>query len=131
MLDTPLSTVITRSGDRDAATEAYLELLDAVAESGLDASVSVKLTAFGLKLDRKVCDKNLRRVLERAATHDNFVRLDMEDSSCTDETLQIFDEIHELREHAEKPGVVTHQDRMPEAREGLVQLIRDEKQILG
>jgi len=85
------------------ATEAYQSLLDAIAADGLDANVSLKLTQLGLKVDRNVCVDNLRQVLVKAAEHGNFVRIDMEDSSCTDDTLEIY---HDIRRSHPAVGVV-------------------------
>jgi len=63
-----------------AAAAAYLEILDRIAAEGLDANVSVKLTQLGLDLGIEPAWENIRRILERAATHHNFVRNDMEHS---------------------------------------------------
>jgi proline dehydrogenase len=72
------------------ATDSYIELVDALAREKLDAQVSVKLTALGLLLDPEACLGNVRRVVQAAARTNNFVTIDMEDSSCTDATLDIF-----------------------------------------
>jgi proline dehydrogenase len=72
--------------------------------SAAASNVSVKLTALGLKLDYDVCRENLRTVVEDAASRGNFVRIDMEDSSTTDDTLRLY---RELREQGyENVGVV-------------------------
>jgi proline dehydrogenase len=52
--------------------------------------VSVKLSGLGLKLDYELCRENLESVVEHAAEHGNFVRIDMEDSSTTDDTLRLY-----------------------------------------
>jgi len=82
------------------ATNSYVDLVDALAREQLDAQVSVKLTALGLLLDREACFGNVRRVVQAAAKAGNFVTIDMEDSSCTDATLDIF-----MRMRAETPNV--------------------------
>ncbi|GIS73097.1 MAG: hypothetical protein CM1200mP10_26740 [Candidatus Neomarinimicrobiota bacterium] len=51
----------------------------------LESNIHIKLSHFGLKLDKEVCYNNLINVLKTAADCGNFVRIDMEDSSCTDE----------------------------------------------
>ncbi len=70
---------------------AYEELIRRVAERKLsDAHVSVKLTALGLLLDKTLCLNQVRRLCASARGTGNFVRIDMEDSSCTDATLEIY-----------------------------------------
>jgi proline dehydrogenase len=71
--------------------EAYEEILDAIAQSGVDSNVSVKLTAMGLLFDEKFALNNLVAILERAARNrDPFVRIDMEGSSVVEATLRVF-----------------------------------------
>lgn len=80
--------------ERDAAVrtrEVYLEMLDAIAESGVDSNVSVKLTAVGLLLDEDFALENLLAILERAQRNpDPFVRIDMEGSPVLPATLRVF-----------------------------------------
>jgi proline dehydrogenase len=75
--------------------DAYRRALDTIDEDGLRSNVSVKLTALGLKLDRGLCRADLAAVVEEAARFDNFVRIDMEDSSTTSETLALYRQIRE------------------------------------
>jgi proline dehydrogenase len=75
--------------------DAYRRALDTIEEEGLRSNVSVKLTALGLKLDRGLCRADLTAVVEEAARFANFVRIDMEDSSTTSETLALYREIRE------------------------------------
>ena len=70
-----------------AIAAQYHDVLARVAERGLDANVSVKLTAFGLELDHDLCRENLEAVVRDAAARSSFVRIDMEDSSTTERTL--------------------------------------------
>jgi proline dehydrogenase len=88
----------------EAIRDAYLDVLEAIDAEGLDSNISVKLTALGLELDFALCRDQLRSVVEAAAARSNFVRIDMEDSSCTDDTLRLY---RELRgEGHENVGVV-------------------------
>lgn len=73
-----------------AIVRAYQDVFADITECGLDSNVSVKLTGLGLKLDYEVCRANLAAVVEDAAARGNFVRIDMEDSSTTDNTLRIY-----------------------------------------
>jgi proline dehydrogenase len=74
---------------RDSARQ-YINMLDRIKKSGLDANVSVKLTAMGLDLDEELCTANMQDILDRAREHETFVRLDMEGSDYTQRTLDIF-----------------------------------------
>jgi len=94
---------VTRREETERTVSEYALALDEIASSNLDSNISVKLTALGLKLDPRVCRGQLERILERAAARGNFVRIDMEDSSVTEETIRIF---RESRERFEKVGLV-------------------------
>ncbi len=74
-----------------AATRQYLEVVDAIAKSGVGRGISLKLTQLGLDVDKATAVDNLRRILERAEPADFFVRIDMENSPYTDVTLEIFE----------------------------------------
>ena len=71
------------------AAERYRRTLDALAAAGLDRNVSVKLSQVGLEIDPALCRSNLERVLERADALGAFVRIDMEDHTATDATLEL------------------------------------------
>jgi proline dehydrogenase len=73
----------------------YENVFRTIDEQGLDSNVSVKLTGLGLKLDHGLCREILERLVRQAAERGNFVRIDMEDSSCTLETLQLYRELRE------------------------------------
>jgi proline dehydrogenase len=91
-----LGELITSSEEADRNTEAYEELIHRVATERLEQThISVKLTALGLLLDRDLCLGHMRRLLDRAVKADNFVRIDMEDASCTTETLRIYETLRE------------------------------------
>ena len=95
-----LGEEITRVDEAEAITQAYLDVLDAIDEDGLEANVSVKLTGLGLKLDPALARDNLKRIAARGT----FVRIDMEDSSTTDATLELYREL--VDEGFENLGVV-------------------------
>jgi proline dehydrogenase len=83
---------ITDLSETESTVAEYREALTAIAREGLDSNVSVKLTALGLKLDPQECRRQFGRILETARLHSNFVRIDMEDSSVTEETIAIYEE---------------------------------------
>ena len=99
-----LGEEITTEDDAAAIVRAYQDVFADIEHCGLDSNVSVKLTALGLNLDYDVCRANLQVVVEDAASRGNFVRIDMEDSSTTDDTLRLY---RALREQGhENVGVV-------------------------
>jgi proline dehydrogenase len=77
--------------EADAATRAYLATMDRVVAAGVGRGLSLKLTQLGLTIDRATCVDNLRRILDRAGADDFFVRVDMENSSYTQVTLDVFE----------------------------------------
>ncbi len=88
-----------RVSTRDAATAAtktYQELVGAVTAAGISRNLSLKLTQLGLDIDRATAIDNLRRIVETASTADCFVRIDMESSAYTDETLDVFETLWSL-----------------------------------
>jgi proline dehydrogenase len=86
-----LGEFVSRGEEATANTEAYIALIRRIdSESIREANVSVKLTALGLLLGGDQCLENMRRVTRQAEASGNFVRIDMEDSGCTDETLAIY-----------------------------------------
>ncbi|GAB4555389.1 MAG: proline dehydrogenase [Anaerolineae bacterium] len=81
--------------DAARATQAYLELLDALATAKVNSNASLKLTALGLDVSEHLCFDNIRCIVERAAKLNNFIRIDMESSDYTDKTLNIFRRLRE------------------------------------
>ena len=81
----------TKESDAYDAQREYLKLLDLIRERGLDANVSVKLTAMGLDVSDDLCVTVTRGILERAKRYGTFVRLDMESSHYTQKTLDLFE----------------------------------------
>lgn len=85
--------VVERS-KAEAAVSEYIGLFEDIEREGLDANVSIKLTLLGLEIDEDFCRENVARIAEAAARSGNFVRIDMEDSSCIDPTLRIYRAVH-------------------------------------
>jgi len=90
-----LGEEITSEDDAAAIVRAYQDVFADIEHCALDANVSVKLTALGLNLDYDVCRANLAVVVEDAASRGNFVRIDMEDSSTTDDALRLYRDLRE------------------------------------
>jgi proline dehydrogenase len=90
-----LGEEITRVDDARAIAQAYRDVFEEIERRHLDSNVSVKLTALGLDLSYDTCRANLEDVVRQAAEDGNFVRIDMEDSSTTDDTLRLYRELRE------------------------------------
>jgi len=77
-----------------AARDQSITVLHTIAREKLDSNLSIKLTSLGLKIDKAFCVENVREILKVAVEHNNFVRIDMEDSSCTSDTIEVFQTVH-------------------------------------
>jgi proline dehydrogenase len=99
-----LGESITSEIETHEEVKEYVHVLDSISDGNLDSNVSVKLTQLGLDVSQDLCYANARTIVEAAARCDNnFVRIDMEESSKTDATLQIF---KRLRADFENVGIV-------------------------
>jgi proline dehydrogenase len=90
-----LGEEVAHEDEAAAIAAQYVAALDAFEREGLDANVSVKPTGLGLKLGYELCKRNVESVIAAAEPTDRFVRIDMEDSSTTDETLRLFRELRD------------------------------------
>jgi proline dehydrogenase len=88
-----LGESVATMAEADAATRAYLAVIDRIVASGIERNISLKLTQLGLSIDRATCVDNLRRILDAAGPHGFFVRIDMENSPFTQVTLDVFETI--------------------------------------
>ena len=94
-----LGEEITEPEEAQAIAAAYREAFEAIERGRLDSNVSIKPTALGLKLGYELFRENLTDVVEHAASRGNFVRIDMEDSSTTDDTLRLYRELRAAGHH--------------------------------
>ncbi|MGA2219129.1 MAG: proline dehydrogenase family protein [Terracidiphilus sp.] len=101
-----LGESVTSEVEAHRAAEIYHKLLDAIAARKLKANVSVKLTQMGLELSRELAGGIAEGLARHARATGNFVRIDMEDSSLTQVTLEIVRRIHALRELRGSIGIV-------------------------
>jgi|SRR5262245_17919352 len=95
-------SITSEAETRDEVRE-YLQILDRINETGIDSNVSVKLTQLGLDTSLELCYQNTLAIVAAAASLGNFVRIDMEDSTKTDHTLEVF---RRLRHDHENVGIV-------------------------
>ena len=84
-----LGEEITNAEEAREIARAYHRVLARIESEKLDSNISVKPTALGLDLDYELCRENLEAVVDDAAVRGNFVRIDMEDATTTDSTLQL------------------------------------------
>lgn len=95
----------TRSlAEAGAASQEIIHLLEAIQSAGLRANVSIKLSQIGLSLDPQTARAHLLNILTRARELDNFIRIDMEDTSLTTPTLDLFFDMR--RSGFENVGIV-------------------------
>jgi proline dehydrogenase len=91
-----LGEEIHNAEEAQQIVDAYGDAIEAIGEHGLDANVSIKPTALGLKLGYDVGRRNLETVVRHALERSNFVRIDMEDSTTTDDTLRMYRELRDV-----------------------------------
>jgi proline dehydrogenase len=85
-----LGEFISTMDEAKKNTRDYLDLMDALHSSGIQGNLSVKPTMFGLLLDKEACFSHVREIVQRAAGYNSFIRIDMEDASCTTMEIDIF-----------------------------------------
>ncbi len=85
-----LGEEVHNAAESEAIAAAYRDVLAAITTDGLDANISVKLTGLGLKLDLDLCRSLLEGLVRAAGARGSFVRIDMEDASCVDDTLALY-----------------------------------------
>lgn len=98
-----LGESISKEEETRAEVMEYQRLIDAIETNSLNSNVSVKLTQLGLDISSDLCYANTRAIVEAAKARENFVRIDMEDSTKTDATLDIF---RRLRAEFDNVGIV-------------------------
>lgn len=85
-----LGESVTDAAEANRSRDEIIRLLECIAETGVAAHVSVKLTQLGLRIDPNLALDNMRQILASAQKHGNRVRIDMEDSSVVDTTLALY-----------------------------------------
>ena len=98
-----LGEEVSKTELAEDATRQYLELLEALDREGLDRNISVKPTMLGLKIGQDFCAEQVMTIVRRAKELGAFVRIDMEDHTCTDATLDLY---RLARQEWEQVGVV-------------------------
>lgn len=99
-----LGESVTLKEDAIDFKDQFLELLDVIEQEKLNANISTKPTQFGLKIGLDFCYDQYVEILERAKKYDNFVRIDMEDSSTTTDIIKLYKRLYER--YPENVGIV-------------------------
>ncbi|MFC1619008.1 proline dehydrogenase family protein [Candidatus Neomarinimicrobiota bacterium] len=81
---------VTSREEAGKIADAYIDLFHEISDHRLQSNISLKPTHLGLDLEYSICEQNLFRILDTAAETGNFLRIDMEDSPHTDDTLMLF-----------------------------------------
>lgn len=81
------------------AAQGYIAILEAIKASGVDANISIKLTALGLDISQELCEQHTMQILEHAQRLPRFVRIDMEGSAYTERTVNTTLRLHERFEN--------------------------------
>ena len=89
-----LGESVTSENEAHRAADSYHQLLDAIAARKLNANISVKLTQMGLQLSPALAESIAWKLAEHAGRLGSFARIDMEDSSLTQVTLDIVRRLH-------------------------------------
>lgn len=98
-----LGEFITDKSQAVRDTEELKKVLKAIKDNNLDSNVSIKPTQFGLLLDPEFAYQNIRSLIELAKEYGNFIRIDMEDSPCTQLEIDLY---LRLRKEFDNVGLV-------------------------
>ncbi len=88
-----LGEFITTKDEATGFKQQALEVLKTIDKSGIDANLSIKPTQMGLNLDKDFAFDNIQEIVAYAKSLGNFVRIDMEDITCTDDTLSFYNRL--------------------------------------
>ncbi len=85
-----LGEFIKNLDEAEANKNEYLHVIEVSNQNGINGNFSCKPTSFGLLIDKEICYKHMREIVAKAASYKNFIRVDMEDSPCTDLEIGLF-----------------------------------------
>lgn len=90
-----LGEFIENLNEAEANKKEYLQVIEAAEKEKINGNYSLKPTSFGLLIDKEVAYRHIREIVAKAASYNNFVRVDMEDSPCTDLEIELFRKLKE------------------------------------
>jgi len=85
-----LGEFIKTLDEAESNKKEYLNLIDVSYKNNIDGNFSLKPTSFGLLIDKNRCYEYIREIVQKAASYNGFIRIDMEDSPCTDDEIELF-----------------------------------------
>ncbi|MFH1000038.1 MAG: proline dehydrogenase family protein [Bacteroidota bacterium] len=85
-----LGEFIENLNEAEANKKEYLQVIESAEKEKINGNYSLKPTSFGLLIDKEVAYQHIREIVAKAASYNNFVRVDMEDSPCTDLEIELF-----------------------------------------
>jgi proline dehydrogenase len=85
-----LGEFIKTLDEAESNKEEYINLMEVSLKNKIDGNFSLKPTSFGLLIDKEICYNHIREIVTKAATFNGFIRIDMEDSPCTDDEIVLF-----------------------------------------
>jgi proline dehydrogenase len=85
-----LGEFIKTLDEAETNKKEYLNLIEISYKNRIDGNFSVKPTSFGLLIDKEICYTHIREIVAKAASYNGFIRIDMEDSPCTDDEIALF-----------------------------------------
>ncbi|NCO56129.1 MAG: proline dehydrogenase [Bacteroidetes bacterium] len=85
-----LGEFITKLHEAEQNKNEYLNVIEEIQKNKIDGNFSLKPSMFGLLINKDICYNNIREIVAMAAKYDNFVRVDMEDTKCTDLEIELF-----------------------------------------
>ncbi|MFA8299411.1 MAG: proline dehydrogenase family protein [Hyphomicrobiales bacterium] len=88
-----LGEFITKLEEAEENKNTYLEIIKTIEGADINGNYSLKPTMFGLLIDKEACFEHIRDIVKLAASYNNFVRIDMEDSQCVDMEIDIYNRI--------------------------------------
>jgi proline dehydrogenase len=85
-----LGEFIKSLDEAEANKNEYLNLIEVSLRNHIDGNFSLKPTSFGLLIDKEICYQHIREIVAKASEFNGFIRIDMEDSPCTDDEIALF-----------------------------------------
>ncbi|MBA2597028.1 MAG: proline dehydrogenase family protein [Chloroflexota bacterium] len=114
-----------------AVVAEYKTDLDRIATEGLQVNIALKLTHLGLDLDPEMAYRNVSEVVAHAARHNNFIRIDMEESNRVDDTLRIYRRLRADGHNNVGTVLQSYLYRTPDDLEGLLPLVPNLRLVKG
>ena len=85
-----LGEYVSKLEEAESYKIQYIDVIEKFASKKINGNFSVKPSMFGLLLDKEACYNNIREIVAAAAKNNSFIRIDMEDSTCTDDEILLY-----------------------------------------